>query len=187
MNTKIVILTTYTTSVCPPLNEGITRLWKVQYRSKWLTYMCDEYDASGDPMKSINVLQAIRWGIAAWEYDVTSATIESGWIKSGVLESEHYLQTEWWSNRLDDDNRILRDIVIQKERQIKLLMQQKCIKSAMKKATFVDPVDEALADDNGLSEEYLMLLAEAYSARRLERDHEADEEDDPVYPIEQTR
>ena len=37
----------------------------------------------------MNVLQAIRWSIEAWEEDVTSTTIENCWVKARVLSAKY--------------------------------------------------------------------------------------------------
>ena len=41
------------------------------------------------PLKTINVLQAIRWSIEAWEQDIASATVENCWVKARVLSAKY--------------------------------------------------------------------------------------------------
>lgn len=180
-NTKVHFLPTNPTSVCQPLEQGIIQAWKAHYRRTWLTYMCNRYGAGRDPMKSMNILQAIRWGITAWEDDITPATIQNCWIKSGVLGSKYRPQTEGWKKQVDEDNQILEDTMTQIEQRIQYLVLRGRIKTAMDAATFVNAADEFVDDnDEGLSES----LTEAYSMGGAQRDHETDEEDVAVAPIE---
>ena len=80
INTKVIFLPANATSVCQPLDQGIIKAWKAQYRKKWIRFLCSEYGEDKDPLKTINVLQAIRWSIEAWEEDVTSTTIKNCWV-----------------------------------------------------------------------------------------------------------
>jgi len=47
--------------------------------------MVSEFDAGRDPIATMNVLRAIRWGIQAWELDVKPSTIIKCFTK-GILE-----------------------------------------------------------------------------------------------------
>ena len=38
--------------------------------------MLSEYDAGRDPLKTMNVLKALRWGFRSWEMDVEQSTVE---------------------------------------------------------------------------------------------------------------
>ena len=179
-NTTIIFLPTDTIPTCQPLGQGITRSWKSLYRGRWLDYMCNEYDAGRDPIRSMNVLQAVRWGIAAWE-DVTPTTIKNSWMKSHVLVSKYSPQTLGWDDHVYEDNQNLKDITTRMERRIKSLVQQRRIESAMDIATFVNPEDEIVDDSD---KNFFESLAAAYSTDYVERDHETDEEDVAVALIE---
>lgn len=76
-NTTIRFLPANATSLCQPLDQGIIRTWKAYYRKKWLRYICSEYGEEHDPMKTMNVLQAIRWAMDAWGNDVTTTTVNN--------------------------------------------------------------------------------------------------------------
>ena len=176
-NTKVLFLPTITPaagSVCQPLDQGIVRSWKAHYRRRWLAHMCYEYDERRDPMKSMNVLQAIRWAVAAWEVDVTPTTIQECWIKSRILESKCVPQSEGWEIDVYADNQMFDDTMTQLEQRIQHLVQQKSIRSATNTARFVNP-DEEIVDDNG--EHTFESIVETHSRGGAERDHETDEED----------
>lgn len=55
------------TSKYQPLDQGIIKAFKAHYRRQWLQYMLDEFEASKQPLKTTNVLKAIRWTIQAWQ------------------------------------------------------------------------------------------------------------------------
>lgn len=175
-NTTVIFLPVKPTSFCQPLEQGIIRSWKVHYRKRWLTYMCNEYDRSRDPIKSMNVLQAIRWGIAAWD-DVTPTNIRDCWIKSSLLGPKAGPRTEGWKVQVADDDEILNETMTQMEQQIESLTQQKRIKSAMNVATFVNLIEEIVEDNDDDDDLFVESLVEIYSTGGVQRDHETDEED----------
>lgn len=183
-NTILLFLPAGTTSR-QPLDQGIVRSWKIHYRRRWLAYVCNEYDSGRDPMKSMNVLQAVRWVIAAWEADVTPTTIQNSWLKSLVLGPNHWSrygpQTEGWESDVCEDTQMLNDTIVQMDQQIYSLVQQERIGSAMDIATFVNPDDE-MVDDN--DEDLCEALVEVYSTGGIQRDHETDEEDVLEAPVQ---
>lgn len=179
LNTEIIILPTSSTFFSQPLEQGIVRSWKAHYRRRWLAFMCNEFDAGRDPMKSMNVLQAIRWVIAAWEYDVTPVNVRHCWIKSQILGPKYTPGIAGWNNLVSDDLKMFNDTMIQMEQQIQCLAEQKRIKSAMDIATFVSPVGEVVDDSN---EDVFESLVEIYTTGGVQRDHETDEEDMAVAP-----
>ena len=48
--------------------------------------MAQTFDNGKDLSKEMHVLRAIRWGISAWENDVTSETIQNCWSRSQVID-----------------------------------------------------------------------------------------------------
>jgi hypothetical protein len=82
-NTEICWLPANSTSKVQPLDQGIIKAFKAHYRAQWLQYMVDEYDVDRDPLKTVNILKAIRYSIRAWS-EVTEQTITNCWIESTV-------------------------------------------------------------------------------------------------------
>lgn len=56
-----------------------------------------------NPTKSVNVLKAIRWAVAAWEYDVTPVSIWEGWIKSRLLGPQYIPRLPGYRSTVDED------------------------------------------------------------------------------------
>ena len=50
--------------------------------------MLAEYDANRDPVKTMDVLKALRWGVRAWDFDMTSETIRKCFRKALVDRKE---------------------------------------------------------------------------------------------------
>ena len=78
-----------------------------------MKFALQEFEAERDPDKSMNVLKALRWGITAWNEDITSTTIANCWLKFRVLDSKYGPQTrpkaeknEWKEAVQQDDMRI---------------------------------------------------------------------------------
>ncbi|BCR98585.1 uncharacterized protein AKAW2_40268S [Aspergillus luchuensis] len=74
-NTLIIWLPPNSTSRYQPLDQGIIRTWKAYWKRQWLVYMMTEYDRGYDPITTMNLLQALRWSISAWNLDLKDDTI----------------------------------------------------------------------------------------------------------------
>ena len=182
-NTRLILFSTNTPSVHQPLEQGIIRSCKAHYRRRWLVYMCDEYDAHRDPLRSTNILKAIHWLIDAWENDVTPITIQNCGKESGLLAPEYGPWDGGWKNNVYEDNRVLIDTMVRMERLIQSLAQKKRIRSAMDVANFINPTAEMIDDDD---EDHFESILEAYSFGGPMRDHETDEEDITVEPVKES-
>lgn len=77
-----------------PLDQGIINNWKVNWRRNWVLYMVKEFDRGVDPLSTISVLQAIRWGIEAWSVDIKVDTIRNCFNKALHAEGEVEFQDQ---------------------------------------------------------------------------------------------
>ena len=122
----------------------------------------------------MHVLQAIRWGITAWD-EVTPATIEACWIKARVLAGRYAPETRTEAEKRGWDEETHKQQQREHEMQamIQKLAAQNRIKSAMSIDLFLNPVDEEIHD---VEEDVLQSIAASY-AEGNERDQETDEEE----------
>ena len=81
-NTKVMWLPLNATLIHQPLDQGIIQNWKSYVKKQFVMFMAQTFDQGKDLLIEMHVLRAIRWGISAWENDVTPATIQSCWARS---------------------------------------------------------------------------------------------------------
>ena len=74
------------TSEYQPLDQGIIHNWKTHVKKQFVMFMARTFDEGKDLSTEMHVLRAIRWGIEAWEEDVTPATIQSCWRRSQCID-----------------------------------------------------------------------------------------------------
>ena len=179
-NVKVVFLPPNATSVCQPLDQGIIRAWKAHYRSKWLIFVCKEYDNDRDPEKTMNVLQAIRWGNTSWIDDLTNNTIHNCWVKSRVLGpqygpmTEEMAKKEGWKDTIDQkEDSDQNTLILQMQISINHLASTGRIRQAINVDQFLNPLTEQIEEDE---EDIVDHLVECYG-KHEDRDHETDEED----------
>lgn len=72
------------TSRYQPLDQGIIKAFKVHYRRHWLQYIIDEFGHNRQPLKTTNVLKALRWTVQSWQA-VTATTISNCWRHSTLV------------------------------------------------------------------------------------------------------
>ena len=87
-NIKIVFLPKNTTSRLQPLDTGIIKNFKVQYRKKLLRHVIARISndrSAPDIAKEVDILQAITWVAAAWK-EVSETTIKNCFAKCGIVQ-----------------------------------------------------------------------------------------------------
>jgi hypothetical protein len=85
-NTKVKWLPPNATSIHQPLDQGIIQNWKSYIKNQFVMFMAKTFDEGKDLSKEMHILRAIRWGISAWENDVTPATIQNCWARSQAID-----------------------------------------------------------------------------------------------------
>ena len=83
--TKVMWLPPNATSIYQPLNQGIIQNWKSHVKQRFVKFMAHTFDQGKDLSKEMHVLHAVRWGIEAWENDVTPTTIQNCWARSQAV------------------------------------------------------------------------------------------------------
>ena len=83
-NVKYAILPANSTSIYQPLDQGIIRSLKCHYRKQWLAFACNSYSCGRDPVKELNILQAVEWASGSWAA-VTPNTIFNCFVKSTLM------------------------------------------------------------------------------------------------------
>lgn len=83
-NITVCWLPPNSTAKTQPLDQGIIRTYKAHYRKSWLLYMLDQFNKELNPLRTMNVLKAVRWSIQAWQA-VTTEAIQNCWKRSGLV------------------------------------------------------------------------------------------------------
>lgn len=85
-NTTIQWLPSVSTGKYNPYEHGITQTVKAIYRRSLLQFAIYHYELFQDPMKKMNVLQAMRWLTGAWTHDIKPSIVETAFTKSEVFK-----------------------------------------------------------------------------------------------------
>ena len=103
---KITFFPPNTTSVLQPLDLGIIKNFKVHYRKLLIRHVLakiKECSAADEVVKSVTILNAIRWVAQGWEC-VLQSTVQK---KAGILSSDftvlnraNLLENEDWTRSL---------------------------------------------------------------------------------------
>ena len=182
-NTTILVLPTITTDIPRVMGLGIFHAWKTYYRKRWLVYLCSEFHANRDPLRTVNILQAIRFGITAWEDDVTATTIQNSWIKSLILAPPLTPPFIYYDKEADDK---VYDTIATMKGQADMLVLHRYIPYTMRMSIFIEPDDETFRkpDFEEAEDTLFESMVESYSTGGEERGYETDEEDMVVAPVQ---
>jgi hypothetical protein len=131
-NTFLMWLPASFTSKFWPLDKGIIWSWKAHWRRQWLRFLADEVGEDRNPLATMNILKAVRWGIQSWELDITPETITECFdrVLTGSSSRVEYSQS----------------VEVEIRRQLCQLQDALVIRQAMDLSDFVNPVEKAVED-----------------------------------------
>lgn len=176
MNTRIIWLPANTTSKWQPLDQGIINAWKAHTRRHFVRYLLRIVEK--DPINTqvelpkVNILQAIRWAVEAWNNDVQPSTIFNCFTKSSVKVFEpSFLPTTAASseslNPTMSDNCVtsIPDLNAKDEAEmqlireeilasIQILQKSNHIREVSDINRFLNPVEEYINDNSDVLEVY---------------------------------
>ncbi|KAJ5098831.1 hypothetical protein N7532_005832 [Penicillium argentinense] len=132
-NTLVIWLPPNSTSRFQPLDQGIIRTWKAYWKRPWVRFILEEYEEGRDPSKSMHVLHVVRWGIEAWEFDLSSETIRRCFNKALRFEQI----------QLPEITPIISDIT----RDFQELQHSSRIRDLMDIDDFINPSNEVVQDN----------------------------------------
>ena len=92
-NNKIIFLPPNTTAACQPLDQGIIKYFKINYRKCILRHLVARIDSStsaNDLAKGITVLDAIQWTTASIK-QIKKETVVNCFRKSRVFSFKRWL------------------------------------------------------------------------------------------------
>ncbi|EPY52207.1 hypothetical protein SPOG_05660 [Schizosaccharomyces cryophilus OY26] len=160
-NIAILWLPKSTNPTQNPYSMGIFRNFKECYRNYWLQYMADQINHGHDPLKAVNILKAIRWMVAAWNFDVSSSMIAFSFQRSGILSiKENSSDVKPPSS------------ATQASEQLKSLFSQFTSGENHLLDRFIDPVEESVVDED-------VDVTDQIAAEFLkDRDFESEEEEE---------
>lgn len=163
-NVTIAWLPPNSTSKTQPLDQGIIHTFKTYYRRSWLSYVLDELELHRLPLKTMNVLKAIRWSIQAWQA-VKPDSIQNCWYHSGLIERPQAIQVAYID--LDTPRSEVQAYITK-------LQHQQRISTAMAIESFLNPAEEAIQDS---PEEITEAIAQFFDPLP-----ESDSEEEEVLP-----
>ncbi|EPY50412.1 hypothetical protein SPOG_05200 [Schizosaccharomyces cryophilus OY26] len=157
-NVLVVLLPPNMTSISNPCEQGISKTFKAHYRRSWIYNILLKTEKDINPLRTVNILQAVRWMVDIWEYQIEPATIAGYFRRSGVLGPLLEAEPE-----PSETSRI----VSQLQQTVSRFDSQKTADIE----NFIDPPEELNQDQDG-------LLVNQVAAHFLpDRDFETDEDE----------
>jgi hypothetical protein len=145
-NTLIIWLPPNSTSRFQPLDQGIIKTWKAYWKRRWLNFLLSGFEKGNNPVRSMNVLHALQWGIRAWDLDVSADTIKNCFQKGLSMSFD------MGNNSLETDTRIL----IVDEISSGLQALQEWVPNLMDIVNFLNPADELIHDELATVDEVVL-------------------------------
>ena len=189
-NIKVIFLPPNTTSVLQPLDLGIIKNFKVYYRKLLLHHILtkiEECDSANEVVKSVTILNAIRWVSATWG-KVTPETIKKCFRKAGILNKDFQVVTRDCECDSEEDPFMDLDVTSNMEDLESLMSQVTTGDSSCSVEEFINvdselPVCQDIYDDKW-DQEFLNHITQESSTEETEviesEDSEDEGEEDPV-------
>jgi len=137
-NTMVCWLPPNTTSLYQPLDQGIIRTFKAHYRRRWLFYMCEQFEASKNPLQTVTVLKAIQWSIQAWQA-LSATTITNCWYHSQLIPRG--------TEAIPSIEDLMAEPVQEASSLVQRLLDQRNVHDIMSIHSFLNPVDEIVTNE----------------------------------------
>ena len=185
-NIKVIFLPPNTASVLQPLDLGIKH-FKVYYRKLLLHHILtkiEECDSANEVVKSVTILNAIRWVSAAWG-KVTPDTIKKCFRKAGILNKDIQVVSRDCERDSEEDPFMDLNVTSNMEDLESLMSQVATGDSSWSVQEFINvdselPVCQDIYDDKW-DQEFLNHITQESSTEETEVIESEDREDeDPV-------
>ena len=165
-NVKVMWLPPNATSIHQPLDQGIIQNWKSFVQYQFVMFMAQIFDDGKDLSKEMHVLKAIRWGISAWENDVTPATIQSCWARSQVIDfgSRPFPLDIWAESEPQVDS--IRQILVR-------LQDSGYLATLPNTRDYISPYSEQVQDDS--SDNLVDEIVSQYTLQELDTEEAGEE------------
>ncbi|WBW74308.1 ARS-binding protein [Schizosaccharomyces osmophilus] len=157
-NVLVVLLPPNMTSISNPCEQGINKTFKAHYRRFWIYDILLKTEKDINPLHSVNILQAVRWMVDIWDYQIEPATIAGYFRRSGVLGPLLEAEPEPFETSR---------IVSQLQQTVSRFDPQKTADIE----NFIDPPEELSQDRNG------QLVSQIAAQFLPDRDFETDEDE----------
>ena len=132
--------------------------------------MTKTFDEGKNLSKEMHVLQAIQWGISAWEFNVTKATIQACWSQSQCVNFDQFSQPplDHWTESAEELNSIQQ--ILYKMRNKEYILD---VSSNIQEyiSLYSDPWSERV-DDEDNSEKLVDDIVSHYLSEEIENDED---------------
>lgn len=167
-NVKLCFLPPNTTSHLQPLDSGIIKSFKSQYRKLQLQHIVEKLDADSEP--DLNLKQAVCFIRAAWK-NVSSVVIKNCWAHAGLIEKENFpenISSAKFTQTLDIQS---------------ILMQLPSVCELLSADEYID-IDAAEPTEQEMNDEEIIraVITKVENSNEEIDNEEDDEEPDPAPP-----
>lgn len=165
-NIKLLFLPPNTSSLIQPLDQGIIKKFKMNYRSYFLRFLITQVDNNSlNAIKEVNILNAINWIKKSWD-EVPELTIKKCFKKSGFKFNEQI-------DFDNDDNDGLNELIW-------IVHDKGLVNETEESEIFVNFDDNFDVDSNANSSEFINEIIRESQVYELDSNQSEDENEDEV-------